>query len=321
MRPAASPGVALVVVLWAVGLISSALLGLSLMFQSQLDQEVAALQNARAMLVAESGIQMCLHREIGPEDVEEASRQLSQRLQNGWRVPVEFRVGMQNFQQEEGRLDLNYWLTDPAREKQAQAILQNLFAGWGVNLDTSVRVIDCLLDWTDPDNFSRAQGAEEEDYRENKMGRPRNGALEDLRELESVLGWREMAEQARQGPQAVDWRSKFTLYGSGKLSLKAADQDLIEAVLGMAPGSAKNFIAVRAGPDGRQGTKDDVVNPGLLSGVRAEVLQERTSVGEADLWRVSSTGKVGEVKRVLVALLSRNPPQVMARWLQEEEEK
>jgi len=319
MRPSASPGVALVVVLWAVGLISSALLGLSLMFQSQLDQEVAALQNARAMLVAESGIQMCLHREIGPEEVEEASRLLSQRLARGWRgVPVEFQVSLQSFQQEEGRLNLNYWLTDPAREKQAQAILQNLFAVWGVNLDTSVRVIDCLLDWTDPDDFTRAQGAEAEDYRENKMGRPRNGPIEDLRELENVLGWKKMAEEARQGPQAVDWRSKFTFYGSGKLSLKAADQDLIEAVLGMAPGSAKNFIAVRAGPDGRQGTKDDVVNPGLLAGVKAEVLQERTSVGEADLWRVSSTGKVGEVKRVLVALLSRNPPQVMARWLQEE---
>lgn len=319
MRRRGSRGVALVVVLWAVGLIASALLGLSLMFQAQLDQEVAALQNARAMLVAESGIQMCLHRELLPEDVEEASRLLTQRLRPGWRVPVEFRVDLQSLRQEEGMLNLNYWLSDPQREKQARAILQNLFAGWGVNLDTSVRVIDCLLDWVDPDDFSRSQGAEAEDYREQKLGRPRNGPLESLDELENVMGWKEMAEEARNGPLGVNWRSKFTVYGTGKLSLKSADQDLIEAVLGMAPGSAKNFIDARPGPDARLGTRDDIVNPALLQGVPDEVKKERTSEGEFDLWRVSSTGKVGEVKRTVVALISRNlnPPQVMARWLEE----
>lgn len=308
---------ALVVVLWAVGLISSALLGLSLMFQAQLDQEVAALQTARAMLVAESGIQMCLHREIGPEDAEEASRQLSARLKGGWRAPAEFEVGLQKMESEEARLNLNYWLADPAREKQARLILQNLFAGWGVNLDTSVRVIDCLLDWVDADDFTRSQGAEGDDYRELKLGRPRNGPIEDLRELENVLGWAEMVQEAKDGPQAVNWRDKFTLYGTGKLSLKTADQDLIEAVLEMAPGSAQRFVEVRPGPDGALGTRDDVINPGLLPRVSPELLQERASTGEIDLWRVSSTGKVGEVKRTLVALLTRNPPQVLARWLEE----
>jgi len=316
-RKSGSRGVALVVVLWAVGLISSALLGLSLMFQAQLDQEVAALQTARAMLVAESGIQMCLHREVGPEDAEEASRQLSARLKDGWRVPVEFEVGLEKMESDEARLNLNYWLSDPAREKQARIILQNLFAGWGVNLDTSVRVIDCLLDWVDRDDFTRAQGAEKDEYRELKLGRPRNGRIEDLRELENVLGWSEMAQEARESPEAVDWRDKFTLYGSGKLSLKTADRDLIEAVLEMAPGSAKAFVDARVGSDGRLGTRDDVVNPGLLPRVSPELLQERTSNGETDLWRVSSTGKVGEVKRTLVALLTRNPPQVLARWLEE----
>jgi hypothetical protein len=234
---------------------------------------------------------------------------------------VEFGVGVEKFQQEEGRLNLNYWLADPNREKQAQIILQNLFAGWGVNLTTSVRVIDCLLDWVDPDDFPRSQGAEGEDYREMKLGRPRNGPMEDLRELEDVMGWTVLAEEAQKGPQAVNWRNKFTLFGSGKLSLKSADQDLIEAVLGMAPGTARNFVAMRPGPDGRLGSRDDIINPALLPGVGEQLLQERTSSGEVDLWRVSSTGKVGEVKRTLVALLTRNPPQVLARWLEEEEEK
>jgi len=324
MRLQGSRGVALVVVLWAVGLIAFALTGLSLMFQAQLEQEVAALQNARAMLVAESGIQMCLHRDLTREEAQEASVQLSQRLQAGWRVPVEFRVDLQSFRQEEGSLNLNYWLADPQREKTGRVILQNLFAGWGVNLETSVQVIDALLDWMDPDDFTRPQGAEAEDYREQKMGRPRNGRIESLDELENVMGWKEMAKEAN-----VDWRSKFTLYGSGKLSLKSADQDVIEAVLGMAPGSAEPFLRARKGADTIDGTRDDVINPALLAGVPTAVLEERTSVGEAELWRVSSTGTVGKAKkkekgedamgvsRTLVALIIRNPPQVLARWLEE----
>lgn len=306
------------VVLWAVGLIASALIGLSLMFQAQLEQEVAALQNARAILVAESGIQMCLHSELARDDVEEASRQLSQRLRTGWRVPVEFQVQMEGVRQEEGFLNLNYWLADPQREKQGQLILQNLFAGWGVNLDTSLRAIDALMDWVDADDFVRSQGAEAEDYLQMKLGRPRNGPLESLDELENVLGWQEMAAEAQRGPKKINWRSKFTVFGSGKLSLRSAEQDLIEAVLGMAPDSAKQFVLIRLGPDGRWGTRDDILNPALLQGVPVALREERTTSAETDLWRVSSTGKVGEVKRTLMALLSRNPPQVMARWLEGE---
>lgn len=117
MRLQGSRGVALVVVLWAVGLIAFALTGLSLMFQAQLEQEVAALQNARAMLVAESGIQMFLQRDLTREETQEASVQLSQQLQAGWRVPVEFRVDVR---QEEGSLNLNYWLADPQRKKPGE---------------------------------------------------------------------------------------------------------------------------------------------------------------------------------------------------------
>lgn len=329
MRLQGSRGVALVVVLWAVGLIAFALTGLSLMFQAQLEQEVAALQNARAMLVAESGIQMFLQRDLTREETQEASVQLSQRLQAGWRVPVEFRVDLQSFRQEEGSLNLNYWLADPQKEKTGRVILQNLFAGWGVNLETSVQVIDALLDWMDPDDFTRPQGAEAEDYREQKMGRPRNGRIESLDELENVMGWKKLEKELLSAANPVSWRSKFTPYGSGMLSLKMADPDLIEAVLEMAPGSAKQFVETRLGPDGRLGTRDDVVNPALLQGVPTARLEERTSSGEIDLWRVSSTGTVGKAKkkekgedamgvsRTLVALIIRNPPQVLARWLEE----
>jgi hypothetical protein len=316
----ASSGVALVVVLWSVTLISAAMLGLAALLQRQLGQEVAGLQNARAILVAESGIQMALNRDIGRADVEQASQQLSAQLGqgwrvNGWEVPVRFSVKTEEFVGEEGKLNLNYLLR-PGNTAQARRTLQNLFAGWEVNLTTSLRAIDGLLDWVDADSLAQPQGAEADDYAKRKMTSPRNGSLESLNELEKVIGWLEMAKEAREGKAGVDWRRKFTIYGSGKLSLLTADQDLIEAVLGLSPGAAGNFMLARKGPDGQASTADDLVNPGLLQ-VSQEILADRTTNGGEDLWRVTSTGYVGEASRTVVALISRNPPQIKARWMED----
>jgi len=313
----------LVVVLWAVTLISAAMLGLAALLQRQLGQEVAGLQNARAILVAESGIQMVLHPQIGRADVEQASQQLSAQLSQGWRVngreiPVRFSVKTEEFVGEEGKLNLNYLLR-PGNEVQAKRILQNLFASWEVSLSTSQRAIDCLLDWIDADSLTQPQGAEKDDYEKRKLPPPRNGALERLDELEKVMGWTEMAKEAREGKAGVDWRKKFTIYGTGKLSLLSADQDLIEAVLELAPGSAGNFLLARRGPDGQAGTADDQVNPALLPGVSQPILAERTTNGGEDLWRVTSTGYVGEASRTVVALISRNPPQIKARWMEDKQ--
>jgi len=316
----ASSGVALVVVLWAVTLISAAMLGLAALLQRQLGQEVAGLQNARAILVAESGIQMALNPQIGRADVEQASQQLSAQLSQGWRlndraIPVKFSVRAEDFAGEDGKLNLNYLLRK-GNELQAKRILQNLFAGWEVNLSTSQRAIDCLLDWVDDDSFTQPQGAEAEDYAKQKMSPPRNGSLERLDELEKVMGWEEMAKEAREGRAGVDWRKKFTIYGSGKLSLQTADQDIIEALFGMTPGAAANFMLARKGPDGQDGTPDDFVNERLLSGA-AGVTTNDYSTGIQDLWRVTSTGYVGEASRTVVALISRNPPQIKARWMED----
>lgn len=154
MKPRGSRAVALVIVLWAVSLISVAMIGLAGLLQRQLGQEVAALQNARALLVAESGVQMALNQNLFPADMEAASRELSARLQEGWQgrrggVKVDFRVEKSaggraeaGLTGEEGKINLNALLLGDRND--ARRILTNLFAGWEVNATTSARVIDAL---------------------------------------------------------------------------------------------------------------------------------------------------------------------------------
>ena len=308
-------GVALIIVLWAVSLIATAMLGLAVLMQRQIGQEVAALQNARAMLVAESGIQMVLNPALLPEDVDVASQQLSERLQEGWKVgketvPIKFSIRAEDMKGEAGKLNINALLL--GNKETARAILQNLFARWEVNLTTSSALIDALIDWVDPDPLSTGSNSATEEN-------VRNGPFEKIEELEKVLGWAEMAKEAREGGKGVDAIKKFTVFGTGKLSLRSADQDVIEAWLGLGQGGAQAFVQARPGQDGVLGTADDLINPSMMTPTYAG-WEERVSTEEEDLWRVTSTGSVGGATRKVVAIISRktNPPQVRARWTDEE---
>jgi hypothetical protein len=171
-------------------------------------------------------------------------------------------------------------------------------------------LIDALLDWVDADELSTGSNSGTESS-------VRNGPFEKIEELEKVAGWAEMAKEAKEGSKSVDALSKFTVYGSGKLSLRSAEQDLIEAFLGLPDGKASDFITARKGQDGVLGTLDDVVNQTLL-GANPSVWADRVNFEEEDLWRVISTGFVGKAKRKVVALISRTPPQVKARWSEED---
>lgn len=300
-----SAGVALIVVLWAVALISAAMLGLAAILQRQLGQEVAALQNSRATLVAESGLQMALNSQIQPAMAVGASQVLSGELRSGWGVPVRFEVGAEDLRGEDGKINLNT-LAMGDRDF-CRRILTNLLGAWDVNPTTSSAFIDALLDYVDPDDQTTGNNDLTEE-------RAKDGPLEKLDELERVPGWAQVMEEST----VKNWTQKFTIFGSGKLSLKSADQDLIEAWLGLNPGDAATFIQARLGPDLTFGSQDDQVNVGLL-GVLSPDLQARINLGDEDLWRVTSTGYVGEVKRKVVALISRNPPQIKARWMEEKE--
>lgn len=303
--PHASRGVALVVVLWAVALISAAMLGLAAILQRQLGQEMAALQNSRATLVAESGLQMALNMQIQPAMAAAASQALTGELRSGWAVPVRLEVGAEDLRGEEGKINLNSLAM--GNPDFCRRVLTNLLGAWDVNPTTSSAFIDALLDYVDPNPQSTGNNEATEES-------AKNGPLEKLDELEKVLGWREVMEEST----VKNWQEKFTVFGSGKLSLKSADQDLIEAWLGLTPGSATNFIQARLGLDQIFGTQDDQVNPGLLGALSPDI-QARINLGDEDLWRVTSTGYVGEVKRKVVALISRNPPQIKARWMEEQE--
>ena len=150
---------------------------------------------------------------------------------------------------------------------------------------------------------------------------PRNGPFESIDELKKVIGWEDMAKEAALGPQGVvKPLKKFTVYGSGKLALIDAEQDVLEAWLDLTPHSTDTFFEWKKGQDQALGTVDDPITVDTSKLPPAASTQTNiVTLVRPDLWRVTSTGYVGEAKRTVVALISRNPPQIKARWTEEED--
>lgn len=75
---------------------------------------------------------------------------------------------------------------------QGRVRLERLLATYGLDTPETSRLTDTLLDYRDPDDLRRLNGAEKEDYvRAGLPGQIRNGDLLTTEELARVYGWAE----------------------------------------------------------------------------------------------------------------------------------
>jgi general secretion pathway protein K len=82
---------------------------------------------------------------------------------------------------ESARIDLN-----TASEPLLKSLFQNI---GGVDADAAQALVDAIVDWRDPDDLRRPNGAEEPDYRAaGRNYRPPNAPFETIGELQRVMG-------------------------------------------------------------------------------------------------------------------------------------
>jgi type II secretory pathway component PulK len=82
---------------------------------------------------------------------------------------------------EGGKLNLT-WIV-AGENPQRLAILRKYLEVKGIDLNQREHMIDCLLDFVDPDNIPRLNGAEEDDNYH-----PKNALLQRIEELKQVKG-------------------------------------------------------------------------------------------------------------------------------------
>lgn len=281
--------------LWALFLLSALVINWALDIDSRITLSGNASRTLEAEAAACSGAEIALDPDVDAGDsVLEGSLGKAQTYQA-------------RITGEGGRLNLT-WLV-AGENPQRLEILRKFLEVKGVDLNDRERMIDSLLDFVDPDDLVRLNGAEEsENYH------PKNALLQRIEEVKQVKGWEEFTSRP-------DWDSDLTLYSTGPVDLAWASRDVLLALPGFNEQIVDRFLELRRGPDGIDGTQDDPEFE-TLDQVRValgfspeQFAQLSTLVGFKDkIVRVVSVGKSGDAIRTVQMIVRKSGIPQMIRW-------
>lgn len=272
--------------LWALFLLSAMIIGWALDINSRLTLSGSANRMLEAEALACSGAEVAMHPAINAGSVN-----LQRKIDN--RKSYQARITGEG-----GRLNLNWLLAgeDPNR----LGILRRYLENKDIDLNERNAMVDCLLDWMDPDDLERLNGAEAtDDYR------PANAPLRRVEELKRVKGWTDFTSDAH-------WDEDFTLNSSGPVDLAWASRDVLLALPGMTPDLVDRFLQLRRGPDGIDGTSDDapfksVDDVRAALGFTPQQFQQLAGLVtfQDPVVRIVSVGKSSEATRVVQMVIRR----------------
>ncbi|MDQ6624977.1 MAG: general secretion pathway protein GspK [Verrucomicrobiota bacterium] len=289
---------ALLLSLWALFLLSAVVIAWALDIDSRLTLNGNANRVMEAEAMAASGSEIAIAVKPG-----------SPLLRGGVSRTQTFEARITG---EGGRLNLNFAILNGVRNQAFTDVLEAYLALKGVELNDRERMVDCLVDWMDPDNITQLNGVEDEgDYHA-----PNRGKLLTIDELKQIKGWEEFTARRQ-------WDADFTISPTtGKIDLAFASRDVLLSLPGMSENNVDAFLQRRSGPDGIEGTEDDARFENLgealsalgLSGPQLALVQPYTTLQEAVL-RVVSVGRSGDVSRTVQMVIRKannGPPQLIS---------
>ncbi len=284
IKSRSSHGAALLLVLWAITVVSFAVLWMANVVNIELETTVSDSAGLRARQIAVSGVAIGLHPQVDREDTELLNRDFGA----GERMEVRIRG-------EGARFNINQLL-----QQQDRMTMLNLFTLWGLNADEANALIDKLIDWVDEDEFRTGFGGAE--LAEYEMAgipdAPTNRPFRSVREMARVL---DMEKLAALKP---DWYESFTIFGDGLIDVNEADAQVLQAATGITPEMAEGILQQRRGPDNVEPSEDDfrfedvAQVAGWLSGSTLPTEQVAAKLTtESSVKRIDSRGIVGERSR------------------------
>jgi len=280
-------GAAIMLALWAIFLLSALIISWALDIDSRLAVSGESTRMLKAEASACSGAEVALHPLVNP-----GSPNLSGELDYGAKYEARL-TG------EAGRLDVN-WLV-AGEDPQKLEILRRFLENKGVDLNERDTMADALLDWVSPDLGLHRLNAppESDDYH------PPHALLTQIDELKKVAGWQEFTA-------VPGWDEDLTVNSRQGVDLAWASRDVLLALPGMTPDIVDRFLQLRRGPDGIDGTEDDLqfksmseVWPALgLNQQQAKQIETFVTF-KSPIFRVTSVGTAGKAKRTVQMVFRR----------------
>ena len=305
-------GAALMLALWALFLLSAMVISWALDINARLTVSGNASRVLDAEAMASSGADLALHPLVKPDSAN-LHRQIDNR--EGYDVQI---IG------ECGRLNLNLLAPGGVENTQLKEILRQYLGLKGVELNDADTMVDSLLDWTSPPGLHRLNACpESDDYK------PPHAALTSVDDLKKVCGWAEFTSKP-------GWDEDFTISNcGGVLDVAWASRDMLRALvqsLGIGGDDrVDQFLQLRQGPDGIDGTPDDfqfgsavggTTQRGITAGSLPPEVQTALGLNQQQLqqiqslnvnlvfkntlvFRVTSVGKSGDVTRTVQMIVSK----------------
>jgi len=309
-------GVAIVIVLWVVLVLSLLISGFA--FTMHVETEVAsfARKQLKAEMLARSGIEVARMQLI--LDLQSPTEGGFDALNQAWATNEELYVdhelgdGTYNVKviDEESKIPINS-ATEP--------LLKRLLNLLGVDpLDGDI-IVDSILDWIDADDLTRLNGAESDYY--ESLSPPyhaKNALLDRIEELLLVRGVTPELFHGSPATKDADAQpgleSVLTTMSSGQVNVNTASAIVLRALLNIDEGQVQAILNLRDGSDGIAGTDDDQpftsIDQFLLTlGTVDETTKQLVTVNSS-FFTVTSTGEVGGVKRTIITTLRRNGADV-----------
>lgn len=219
--PARCKGIALVVVLWMLALLS--VIAGSLAFSTRTDLLIVgnAASMAQAEAIADGGIFRAISELLAPV----------QGDPNHWKGDGQHHIWQFSganviirITDESARIDLNSATED---------LLRGMFISLGVAETEASALVDTIQDWRDADDLRRPRGAEKDDYAvAGRTDGPANTDFETVEELRQVLGMTEMLYRAVEPLVTVHsrqpWINSAIASRSVLLALPGATPELVD---------------------------------------------------------------------------------------------
>lgn len=300
MKTATMRGSALLIVLWALILLTAAVFSFARWMQSDIALHAEANRHMEARAMAHSGIAMALNPLVTPKSFLLLEEELS--YGQGFRVRMI---------PEGGKLNLRFLLEgeEPARLD----LLKRWMESRGLEFKEREVLVDCLLDYIDTDDAHRLNGVEAgEGYQ------PANRPLRTIEEVAEVSGSEPLLRSA-------GWRDDLTLWSDGPIALRAAPAEILRLLPGLSEPNIQRFIQYRQGPDKLDATEDDGEfknDAAALSLLGLNQQQVKTfggliSAGKTSIYRILSEGRSGKARRVTEVIANKGGGEPAIRYWKE----
>jgi general secretion pathway protein K len=176
MRRRGERGVALVVVLWTVMLLT--VIAGNFVFAMRTETSVVrnAVSSAQAEAMANGAVHRALYETFKP--VADVNTWKADGRERQWEKDgAKIKVVMMD---ESGKIDIN---------TSSDALLKGLLLTVGVDATKAAQLLDAILDWRDVDSLPRPNGAERDAYQAAGLKyEPANAPFEAVEQLQQVLG-------------------------------------------------------------------------------------------------------------------------------------